>query len=83
MHREPDVGFDPGSPGSCPGPKAGAKPLCHPGVPMLMLIITYYKSTDFYIYIMYIYMQTCYVSMLYITYTIYNNIKSYYIFTVK
>ena len=20
---EPDVGFDPGSPGSCPGPKAG------------------------------------------------------------
>ncbi|CAD7670961.1 unnamed protein product [Nyctereutes procyonoides] len=23
MHREPDVGFDPGSPGSCPGPKAG------------------------------------------------------------
>ena len=26
MHREPDVGFDPGSPGSRPGPKAGAKP---------------------------------------------------------
>ena len=23
MHREPDVGFDPGSPGLCPGPKAG------------------------------------------------------------
>ena len=22
MHREPDVGFDPGSPGSRPGPKA-------------------------------------------------------------
>ena len=21
MHWEPDVGFDPGSPGSCPGPK--------------------------------------------------------------
>ena len=33
MHREPDVGFDPGSPGSHPGPKAGAKPLCHPGIP--------------------------------------------------
>ena len=32
MHREPDVGFDPGSPGSCPGPKAGAKPLRHPGI---------------------------------------------------
>ena len=33
MHREPDVGFDPGSSGSCPGPKAGAKPLHHPGIP--------------------------------------------------
>ena len=30
---EPDVGFDPGSPGSRPGPKAGAKPLRHPGIP--------------------------------------------------
>ena len=35
MHREPDVGFDPGSPGSRPGPKAGAKPLRHPGIPKL------------------------------------------------
>ena len=35
MHREPDVGFDPGSPGSRPGPKAGAKPLRHPGIPVL------------------------------------------------
>ena len=33
MHREPNVGFDPGSPGSDPGPKAGAKPLRHPGIP--------------------------------------------------
>ena len=33
MHREPNVGFDPGSPGSHPGPKAGAKPLRHPGIP--------------------------------------------------
>ena len=33
MHREPDVGFDPGSPGSRPGPKAGAKPPRHPGIP--------------------------------------------------
>ena len=32
-HREPDVGFDPGPPGSRPGPKAGAKPLRHPGIP--------------------------------------------------
>ena len=33
MHREPDVGFDPGSPGSHPGPKAGAKPLPPPRDP--------------------------------------------------
>ena len=33
MHREPDMGFDPGSPGSRPEPKAGAKPLRHPGIP--------------------------------------------------
>ena len=33
MHREPDVGFDPGAPGSRPGAKASAKPLRHPGIP--------------------------------------------------
>ena len=33
MHREPNVGFDPRSPGLRPGPKAGAKPLRHPGIP--------------------------------------------------
>ena len=33
MHGEPDVGFDPRSPRSHPGPKAGAKPLRHPGIP--------------------------------------------------
>ena len=31
---EPDVGLNPGSPGSRPGPKAGAKPLRHPGIPV-------------------------------------------------
>ena len=36
--REPDMGHDPGSPGSRPGPKAGAKPLSHPGIPQ------YYNS---------------------------------------
>ena len=30
---ESDVGLDPGTPGSRPGPKAGAKPLRHPGIP--------------------------------------------------
>ena len=39
MHREPDVGFDPGSPGSRPGPKAGAKPLRHPGIPKSAFLI--------------------------------------------
>ena len=37
MHREPDVGFDPGSPGLRPGPKAGTKPLRHPGIPYSIL----------------------------------------------
>ena len=40
MHREPDVGFDPGSPGSRPGVKAGAKPLRHPGIPSSCLFFT-------------------------------------------
>ena len=38
-HREPDVGLDPGSPGSRPGPKAGAKPLRHPGIPEITILI--------------------------------------------
>ena len=38
--REPDVGLDPRAPGSCPGPKAGAKPLSHPGIPNLFFLIT-------------------------------------------
>ena len=39
IHWEPDVGFDPGFPGSRPGPKAGAKPLRHPGIPMLPFLM--------------------------------------------
>ena len=31
--REPNVGLDPGTPGSRPRPKADAKPLSHPGIP--------------------------------------------------
>ena len=30
-YRETDAGLYPRTPGSCPGPKAGAKPLSHPG----------------------------------------------------
>ena len=29
------MGFDPGSPGSNPGPKAGTKPLHHPEIPLI------------------------------------------------
>ena len=32
-YKEPNVGLDPGTPGSHPGPKAGAKQLSHPGTP--------------------------------------------------
>ena len=38
MHWELNVGFDPGSPGLRPGPKAGAKPLRHPGIPELQIL---------------------------------------------
>ena len=37
--QEPDVGLDPGTPGSLPGPKAGAKPPSHPGIPQIYLFL--------------------------------------------
>ena len=33
--RESNAGLDPGMLGSRPGPKAGAKPLSHPGIPRI------------------------------------------------
>ena len=39
--REPDAGLNPGSPGSCPGAKAGTKPLSHPGIPKIFEIFNY------------------------------------------
>ena len=45
MHREPDVGFDPGSPGSHPGLKAGTKLLSHPGIPSYKELIQPNKHT--------------------------------------
>ena len=44
MHREPDVGFDPWSPGSRPGPKAGAKPLRHPGIPVTRVLPGHHRD---------------------------------------
>ena len=46
MHQEPDVGFDPGSPGSCPGPKADAKTLHHPGIPFFLFF--FFMMTSIY-----------------------------------
>ena len=40
MHWEPDVGFDPACPDSRPGPKAGAKPLRHPGIPRILKLLS-------------------------------------------
>ena len=33
------MGLDPWSPGSGPGPKAGTKPLSHPGIPKILFNI--------------------------------------------
>ena len=46
MHREPDVGFDTGSPGSHPEPKAGAKLLHHPGIPTCSFQLHMGHSTE-------------------------------------
>ena len=44
--REPDMGLNPRSPRSPPGPKAGAKPLSHPGCPdPLVFVIKIISST--------------------------------------
>ena len=40
---EPDVGLDPGTPGLCPGPKAGVKPLSHPGIPWINIFAAYFS----------------------------------------
>ena len=36
--RKPDVAPDTGTPGSRPELKAGAKPLSHPGIPLISLL---------------------------------------------
>ena len=53
MHREPDVGFDPGSPGSRPGPKAGAKLLRHPGIPFFLFLfsISFFLPLFFFVFL--------------------------------
>ena len=39
MYREPDVGLDPGSPGSRPGPKAGGQTAAPPRDPGFSFIL--------------------------------------------
>ena len=39
--RELNMGVDPGSPGSCPGPKAGTKPLSYSGAPVLIFFMRF------------------------------------------
>ena len=49
--REPNVGLDPRTPGSRPGPKAGAKLLSHPGIPyfyVFSLLIVNIVNSDKY-----------------------------------
>ena len=41
--REPDMGLNPGTPGSHPEPQADAQPLSHPGVPLA----TFLKSPNY------------------------------------
>ena len=43
--REPSEGLhlDPGTPGSRPGPKAGTKPLSHPGIPLQILTCIFFS----------------------------------------
>ena len=44
--REPNVGFDPGTPGSHPVLKADAQPLSHPGIPHFPFKREYIFSLD-------------------------------------
>ena len=40
------MGLDSRSPGSCPGLKAGAKPLSHPGIPKMLYLLKYIFGDD-------------------------------------
>ena len=43
--QEAQVGLNPMTPRSHPGPKAGAQPLSHPGVPAPLNYIIFYKKS--------------------------------------
>ena len=48
--REPNVGLDPRTPGSHPGPKAGAKPLSHSGIPNNLNLYLFQDCTHLFQY---------------------------------
>ena len=48
--REPNVRLDPGTPGSCPGQKAGSKLLSHPGVPIWELLKHLYTQAPLFLF---------------------------------
>ena len=43
--REPNVSLHPGTPGSCPRPKADAQPLSHSGAQHLIKLVNFYCFT--------------------------------------
>ena len=50
--EEPDMGLNPGTPGSHPEPKADIQPLSHPGVPFFCILkqdlyVVYFKKQYF------------------------------------
>ena len=47
--REPDAELDPGTPGPRHGPKAGAEPLSHPGIPMNVYFKSKINDVKFYL----------------------------------
>ena len=54
-YREPDVGLDSRTPGSCPGMKVGTTPQSHPGIPRILnfhnitLMSSYSFHPDYYL----------------------------------
>ena len=46
-YRDPNVGLDPRTTGSCPEAKAGAQPLSHPGVPEVIILDSEFGSSTF------------------------------------
>ena len=44
--KEPDVGLEPGNPGSHPEPKAGAQLLSHAGIPESLTVLPWFSTVE-------------------------------------